>query len=78
MDKKDKIYFHEVARGQVKMDENEKDFAGSIFKACRSLQRISGGYFNEQIDRPTFMQLFKEELYKMVDSFRIWEKKKDS
>jgi len=60
------------------MDKNEKDFSSTIFKICRVLERVSGSYFRQEINRETFMGIFKEELYKLMDAFRAYEKKKDN
>ena len=59
------------------MDKNEKVFSSTIFKACRALVSVSGSYFREEINRGVFMGIFKEELYKLMDAFRAYEKKKD-
>ena len=52
------------------MDKEEKKFASDVFKVCRSLQRISGGYYQEQIDRATFINLFIDELFNLGKSFK--------
>lgn len=57
------------------MDENEKDLAGKIFKICRSLERISGSYFREEIDEITFLNLFAEDHKKLNDCFNVFLKR---
>lgn len=43
------------------MDEKEKTVAAEIFKICRAMSRISGSYYQEQIDKSTFLELIDKQ-----------------
>ena len=47
--------------GELKMDEKEKTVAAEIFKICRAMSRISGSYYQEQIDKSTFLELIDKQ-----------------